>query len=72
MAKVDLKLEYRSVPISKQSQKVTGLRWQFGSQTVFLRELFWIKAGPQYFPPSYPSSEAYAQSSRAPGSGCLP
>ena len=38
MAKVDLKSAYCSVPISKQSQKVTGLRWQFGSQTVLLRD----------------------------------
>ena len=38
MAKVDLKSAYRSVAISKQSQKVTGLRWQFGSQTVLLRD----------------------------------
>ena len=38
MAKVDLKSAYRSVPISKHSQKVTGLRWQFGKQTVLLRD----------------------------------
>ncbi|PJE78159.1 hypothetical protein CI610_02909 [invertebrate metagenome] len=29
MAKVDLKSAYRSVPISKHSQKVTGLKWEF-------------------------------------------
>ncbi|CAC5389760.1 unnamed protein product [Mytilus coruscus] len=29
MAKVDLKAAYRSVRISKQSQKVTGLKWAF-------------------------------------------
>lgn len=38
MAKVDLKSAYRSVPISKHSQRVTGLKWQFGSQTVFLKD----------------------------------
>ena len=36
MAKVDLKSAYRSVPISKYSQKVTGLRWQFDKRTVLL------------------------------------
>lgn len=38
MAKVDLKSAYRSVPISSHSQRVTGLRWQFGKQTVYLRD----------------------------------
>ena len=38
MAKVNLKSAYRSVPISKQRQKVTGLRWLFGNQTVLLHD----------------------------------
>ncbi|MEW8547701.1 MAG: reverse transcriptase domain-containing protein [Candidatus Thiodiazotropha sp.] len=38
MAKVDLKSAYRSVPISTHSQRVTGLKWQFGKQTVYLRD----------------------------------
>lgn len=38
MAKVDLKSAYRSVPISEHSQQFTGLKWQFGSQTVWLRD----------------------------------
>ena len=37
-AKVDLKSAYRSVPISKASQEVTGLHWKFKGQTVFLRD----------------------------------
>ena len=35
-AKVDLKSAYRSVPISKASQEVTGLHWKFKGQAVFL------------------------------------
>ncbi|MES9970252.1 MAG: reverse transcriptase domain-containing protein [Candidatus Thiodiazotropha sp.] len=38
MAKVDLKSAYRSVPISQHSQRVTGLKWQFGKRTVFLKD----------------------------------
>ena len=38
MAKVDLKSAYRSVPISKHSQNFTGLKWQFGAQTVYLKD----------------------------------
>ena len=38
MAKVDIQSAYRHVPISKHSQKVTGLKWQFGSKTVYLRD----------------------------------
>ena len=36
MAKTDIQSAYRHVPISKQSQRVTGLRWQFGNKTVYL------------------------------------
>ena len=38
MAKVDLKQAYRSVPISKHSQQATGLKWQFGNNTVYLQD----------------------------------
>ena len=38
MAKVDLKSAYRSVSLSDLSKSVTGLRWQFGNRTVFLRD----------------------------------
>lgn len=38
MAKVDLQSAYRSVRLSKQSQRVTGLKWQFGNRTVYLRD----------------------------------
>ena len=38
MAKVDLKQAYRSVPISKHSQQVTGLKWQFGNNIVYLKD----------------------------------
>ena len=38
MAKCDLKSAYRSVEISKHSQKVTGFKWQFGKQTVFIKD----------------------------------
>ena len=38
MAKVDLKQAYRSVPISKHSQQVTGLKWQFGNNIVYLQD----------------------------------
>ena len=38
MAKVDLKNAYRSVRISDHSKSVTGLRWQFGFKTVYLRD----------------------------------
>ena len=38
MAKVDLKQAYRSVPISKHSQQVTGLKCQFGYNTVYLQD----------------------------------
>ena len=38
MVKVDLKSAYRSVSLSDLSKSVTGLRWQFGNSTVFLRD----------------------------------
>lgn len=38
MAKVDLQSAYRSVKISDHSKQVTGLKWQFGSRTVYLRD----------------------------------
>ena len=37
-AKVDLKSAYRSVGISQRSQQVTGLKWQFNGQTVYMRD----------------------------------
>ena len=36
-AKVDLRSAYRSVRISKESQKVTGFKWNFGGETVYLK-----------------------------------
>lgn len=36
LAKLDLKAAYRSVSISKASQRVTGLKWQFGLDTVYM------------------------------------
>lgn len=51
-AKVDLKSAYRSVPISKRSQKVTGLKWQFNNQTVYLKDTklpFGAKLSPGIF-----------------------
>ena len=38
MAKVDLQSAYRSVKISDHSKQVTGLKWQFGDNTVYLRD----------------------------------
>ena len=38
MAKVDIQPDYRHVSISKHSQRVTGLKWQFGGKTVYLQE----------------------------------
>ena len=37
-AKVDLKSAYRSVGLSKASQEVTGLSWNIGGATVYLRD----------------------------------
>lgn len=37
-AKVDLKSAYRSVGISKESQKVTGFKWDFKGKTVYLKD----------------------------------
>ena len=37
-AAIDLKSAYRSVPLSKQSQRVIALKWQFVSQPVYLRD----------------------------------
>lgn len=52
MAKIDLKNAYRSVKLSKHSLSVTGLQWQFGKQTVYLRDTrlcFGSKLGPGIF-----------------------
>lgn len=52
MAKVDLKSAYRSVPISEHSQQFTGLKWQFGDQTLYLRDTklpFGSKLAPGHF-----------------------
>lgn len=38
MAKVDIQSAYRHVSISGRSQRVTGLKWQFGDKTVFLKD----------------------------------
>ena len=38
MAKVDLQAAYRHVKISEHSKQVTGLKWQFGQKTVYLRD----------------------------------
>ena len=38
MAKVDISSAYRHVPISRHSQRVTRLKWQFGTKTVFLKD----------------------------------
>ena len=38
MGKVDLLSAYRSVKISNHSKQVTGLKWQFGNKTVYLRD----------------------------------
>ena len=38
MAKVDIQSAYRHVSVSKHSQRVTGLKWQFGDKTVYLRD----------------------------------
>ena len=37
MAKCDLKSAYRSVKLSEHSQRFTGFKWQFGSQTVYIK-----------------------------------
>lgn len=37
-AKVDLRSAYRSVSLSKNSQKVTGLSWELNGKTVFLKD----------------------------------
>ena len=38
MAKIDLQNAYRCVSISQNSQRVTGLQWQFGSHIFYLRD----------------------------------
>ena len=38
MAKVDFRSTYRSVKISEESHKVTGLKWTFSGQTVYLKD----------------------------------
>ena len=38
LAKVDLRSAYRSVKISKTSEQVTGLKWNFEGNTVYLRD----------------------------------
>lgn len=51
-AKVDLKSAYRSVNISKESQMVTGFKWTFGDQTVYLKDTklcFGAKLSPGIF-----------------------
>lgn len=51
-AKVDLRSAYRSVKINEESQKVTGLKWNFGGKTVYLRDTklpFGAKLSPGIF-----------------------
>ena len=51
-ANVDFKSAYRSVGISQQSQMVTGLKWQFNGQTVYMRDTklcFGAKLSPGMF-----------------------
>ena len=38
MANVDLKSAYRSVDISKHSQQFTGLKWQMGEESLYLKD----------------------------------
>ena len=38
MAKFDLKSVYRSVSISKESQRFTGLKFVLGSQIIYIRD----------------------------------
>ena len=38
MAKVDLQAAYRHVKLSDHSKQFTGLKWQFGQKTVYLRD----------------------------------
>ena len=38
MAKVDLKCAYRSVKISRESQRFTGLKFALGNQTIYMRD----------------------------------
>ena len=38
MAKVDLKSAYRSVNISKSSQRFTGLQFSIGGRTIYMRD----------------------------------
>ena len=38
MAKVDLQAAYRHIKLSAHSKQVTGLKWQFGKKTVYLRD----------------------------------
>ena len=38
MAKVDLKCAYRSVKISGESQRFTGLKFALGNQTIYMRD----------------------------------
>ena len=37
-AKVDLRSAYRSVNLSKASQKVTGLKWVLNGETIYIRD----------------------------------
>ena len=52
MAKVDIQSAYRHIKLSEHSKRVTGLKWQFGSKTVYLRDTrlcFGSKLGPGIF-----------------------
>lgn len=51
-AKVDLRSAYRSVKISDESQKVTGFKWEFGGESVYLKDCklpFGAKLSPGIF-----------------------
>lgn len=56
MAKVDIQSAYRHVSISRHSQRVTGLKWQFGN---YLRDT--KIDGPRYISPFNSGSEMFAK-----------
>ena len=52
MGKVDLKNAYRTVPISQESQRVTGLTWHFDGKKTYLKDTrlpFGARASPYIF-----------------------
>ena len=52
MAKVDLKSAYQSVSNSKYGQQFTGLNWQFGTRTIYMKDTklrFGSRLAPGFF-----------------------